>query len=140
MRTLLPRPEDTQAFGAAYAGGLRPGDVVLLFGPLGAGKTTLVGGLATGLGVAEGVVSPTYTLLEVYGGRWPVYHFDFYRLSDPAELRTIDPREYYDLGITIMEWPERIQKLWPVRRHELRLGFVADGRWVEATPPEATSA
>ena len=133
MKTLLSRTEDTVAFGVSFAGRLERGDVVLLFGPLGAGKTTLASGLASGLGVSEGVVSPTYTILEVYEGRFPVYHFDFYRLADPAELRAIDPREYYDLGITIMEWPERIRELWPARRHELRLGFDEASRWVEAT-------
>jgi tRNA threonylcarbamoyladenosine biosynthesis protein TsaE len=135
VRTVLPRAEDTVAFGTAYASRLVRGDVVLLFGPLGAGKTTMVSGLAAGLGVTESVVSPTYTLLEVYEGRWPVHHFDFYRLADPQELRTIDPREYYDLGVTIMEWPERIEALWPRRRHEMRLGFDPAGRWVDVTPP-----
>jgi tRNA threonylcarbamoyladenosine biosynthesis protein TsaE len=79
-----------------------------------------------------GVVSPTYTILEVYDGRVPVFHFDFYRLSGPDELRTLDPREYYDQGVTIMEWPERMEPLWPTFRHELRLGFDPVGRWVEA--------
>lgn len=135
MKTRLARTEDTVAFGAEYAGSLAEGDVVLLFGPLGAGKTTLAGGLARGLGVSEGVVSPTYTLLEVYAGRCTIFHFDFYRLSDPSELRTFDPREYYDQGITIMEWPERIRALWPARRHELYLGYDSGGRWVEVVPP-----
>jgi tRNA threonylcarbamoyladenosine biosynthesis protein TsaE len=132
VRVPLPRLEDTVAYGKSYAAPLAKGDVVLLFGPLGAGKTTLASGLAAGLGVARGVVSPTYTILEVYDGRFPVFHFDFYRLSGPDELRTLDPREYYDQGVTIMEWPERMEPLWPTFRHELRLGFDPVGRWVEA--------
>ena len=140
MKTHLPSVEATVAFGVSYAERLERGDVVLLFGPLGAGKTTLATGLASGLGVADHVVSPTYTILEVYDGKWPVYHFDFYRLSDPAELRAVDPREYYDAGITIMEWPERIREFWPARRHELRLGFDATSRWVEAVSPQRISA
>lgn len=139
MRQVLARTEDTTAFGTSYAAGLQRGDVVLLFGPLGAGKTTLVTGLARGLGVKESVVSPTYTLLEIYEGRWPVYHFDFYRLDNPEQLRTVDPREYYDSGITIMEWPERIRELWPSRRHELSLGFDPAGRWIETRSPEQNS-
>jgi tRNA threonylcarbamoyladenosine biosynthesis protein TsaE len=127
MCTTLESPEATIAWGRNLARTLSPGDVILLFGPLGAGKTTLVGGLAEGLGYSGPVVSPTYTILEVYEGKCPLYHFDFYRIESPAQLRAIDPREYYDQGITFMEWPERIEALWPRRRREIRIEY--EGRW-----------
>ena len=128
MCTTLESPEATIAWGRNLARSLSPGDVVLLFGPLGAGKTTLVSGLAEGLGYPGPVVSPTYTLLEVYAATCTLYHFDFYRIESPDELRAIDPREYYDQGITCMEWPERIEALWPVRRREIRIEYDGDRR------------
>jgi tRNA threonylcarbamoyladenosine biosynthesis protein TsaE len=133
MGGVLSSPEATIAWGRHLAASLVPGDVILLFGPLGAGKTTLVSGLAAGLGYTGHVVSPTYTILEVYSARCPLYHFDFYRIDSPEELRAIDPREYYDQGITCMEWPERIKTLWPQRRREIRIEYAGDQRTIHDT-------
>ena len=120
--TLVLRDEaETVAWGRKLGGTLSRGDVVLLFGELGAGKTTLVRGVAEALGYAGPVLSPTYTLLEIYEARLPIYHFDFYRIADVRELRAVDPREYYDAGVTLMEWPERVQPLWPTPRLEIEL-------------------
>ncbi len=128
MNASLSHADDTRAWGRGFAARLNAGDVVLLFGPLGVGKTTLVVGICEGLGVHGDVLSPTYTLLETYEGRLSVYHFDFYRIDGSNELRATDPREYYRDGVTLMEWPERVRDLWPRARWEIRLAFAAGGR------------
>ena len=79
--------EETEALGAELAVRLRPGDVVAYTGDLGAGKTAFTRGIARGLGIPEGVTSPTFTIVNEYeGGRLPLFHFDLYRLGDPEEL------------------------------------------------------
>jgi tRNA threonylcarbamoyladenosine biosynthesis protein TsaE len=140
MSIHLAAASDTEQWGETFAGELTRGDVVLLFGPLGAGKTTLVRGLARGLGFAGDVVSPTFTILEVYAGTWPIYHFDFYRMADATEVRAADPREYYEAGVTLIEWPERIQDWWPRARTELTLRFEGDARVLDTRRVEADAA
>jgi tRNA threonylcarbamoyladenosine biosynthesis protein TsaE len=84
--------EETRKLGERLAEGVRPGDVILLEGPLGAGKSELARGIARGLGVEETVTSPSFTILNVYtSGRIPLYHFDWYRLESEEEL--------YELGM-----------------------------------------
>ncbi|MBA2278337.1 MAG: tRNA (adenosine(37)-N6)-threonylcarbamoyltransferase complex ATPase subunit type 1 TsaE [Chloroflexia bacterium] len=101
--------------GAALGRQLQRGDVVLLHGDLGAGKTTLAQGIAAALDVAGPVQSPTFTLAAEYDARLPdstpvrLYHLDLYRLTDPAELESIGYEEYITPpdGVTVIEWPER---------------------------------
>ncbi len=100
---------DTVALGSRLAAVLTPGMLVFLQGDLGAGKTTLCRGLMGGLGHTGAVKSPTYTLVEPYDNTVPpVYHFDLYRLVDPAELDGIGLRDYLDSDhLCLVEWPER---------------------------------
>ena len=101
-------PQATQELAASLAGRLRCGDVILLRGDLGAGKTEFVKGLAKHLGATEPVTSPTFSLLNVYQGSMPIYHFDLYRLQVPEELAGIGFDEFaYGKGLTIVEWADR---------------------------------
>lgn len=92
--------------GRRLASALAPGDRVLLSGVLGAGKTTLVKGIAEGLGYKGNVTSPTFTLMNIYAGACPIYHIDFYRL-DNVEDEDVDWDEhFYGDGVTLIEWPD----------------------------------
>lgn len=99
---------ETTAAGRAFASRLEPGAVVLIDGPLGAGKTAFVRGLAEGLGAApEAVSSPTFTLIQEYdGGRLRLFHADLYRLTE-AEAEDLGLSETGDAGVLAVEWPDR---------------------------------
>jgi len=100
--------EQTRRLGAILGGLLVPGDVVLLHGELGAGKTAFTQGIGRGLGVAATVNSPTFTILKEYAGRLPLYHFDLYRIEDPGELETLGFADYFaGDGVSVIEWAER---------------------------------
>lgn len=100
-------PEHTRRFGIGLGKAAMPGDVILLRGPFGAGKTTLVQGVGAALGVKGHVTSPSFTLINEYEGRIPLYHVDLFRLNDlDIEIeQAIDSYEGGD-GLTIVEWPD----------------------------------
>jgi len=102
-------PEETREFAAQLARKLQVGDVVLLFGDLGAGKTTFVQGLARGLGVPEEcyVQSPTFALINEYPGSVPLFHVDLYRL-EPEDVYDLGLEELLERGILVIEWSERL--------------------------------
>ena len=104
----LPAEADTLALGRMLATGVAPGMVIYLIGELGAGKTTLARGLLRGLGYQGKVKSPTFTLVELYEfSRLYLYHFDFYRFSNPQELGEAGFREYFNpQSVCLVEWPE----------------------------------
>ncbi|HEX8660950.1 MAG TPA: tRNA (adenosine(37)-N6)-threonylcarbamoyltransferase complex ATPase subunit type 1 TsaE [Brevundimonas sp.] len=105
----LPDAAATARLGAAIAPRLKPGETVLLYGPLGMGKSTLARGLIRALtGPDEDVPSPTFTLVQFYESDPPVAHFDLYRLSRPGEAAEIGLDEALDDGCAIIEWPERL--------------------------------
>ena len=106
---------ETRALGEKLSGSLRPGDVVVLEGELGAGKSELARGIAQGLGVRETVTSPSFTILNVYeSGRCPLYHFDWYRLESEDELYELGMDEYLGGdGIAVVEWAERCPEAVP---------------------------
>lgn len=105
----LADAEATTALGRAVAPRLEPGEAVLLYGPLGMGKSTLARGLIRALaGEHEDVPSPTFTLVQFYETGPPIAHFDLYRLSRPEEAFEIGLDEALDVGAALIEWPERL--------------------------------
>ncbi len=111
MQFLSESPARTEAFGAALAAHLRPGDVIAFRGDLGAGKTALTRGIAAGLGIQESVTSPTYTIVNEYlSGRLPLFHFDMYRLHSADDLFDIGWEDYLERGgVCAVEWSENVQ-------------------------------
>ena len=107
--------EATRQLGEVLAHYLQPGDVIVLDGSLGAGKTQFVQGVAKGLGIEEPVTSPTFNILQVYhGGRIPLYHFDLYRLNDSEELEDIGYFETLEGdGVSLIEWGKRFPNAMP---------------------------
>lgn len=117
--------EQTRQWGQKLAVELKRGDLVALYGDLGAGKTVLAQGICRGLGVKETVSSPTFTLVHEYRGRCPVFHFDFYRLSSLREAEDLDLEYYREReGISIVEWPERAESILPEKRIDIIIGTV----------------
>jgi tRNA threonylcarbamoyladenosine biosynthesis protein TsaE len=123
----------TQRIGARLGELLAAGDVVLLEGPLGSGKTLLTHGIAQGLGISEYITSPSFTLINEYwpketGGRLPLYHIDLYRLGDAAkEASALGIEEYlYGDGVTVVEWAERAAEVLPAEHLLIRMSIVAE--------------
>lgn len=108
---------------------LMSGDVLLLYGDLGAGKTTFVQYLAQALGVGEDqyVSSPSFALLHEYTGNMPIFHMDLYRLTDEEEVETAGLSEYFDSpGLILVEWPQRLATLLPDTRLEIHINIQED--------------
>lgn len=138
-RLTSPDAGTTRAIGAALARAAKPGDVLCLWGDLGAGKTQLAKGFGAGLGVRDTVTSPSFVLMAEYEGRLPMFHIDLYRLDGPDEViggGLLDEREAQ--GVTLIEWPERLGSALPERRVDVRIGGSGDGPrdlWIGATHP-----
>ncbi|HXG23363.1 MAG TPA: tRNA (adenosine(37)-N6)-threonylcarbamoyltransferase complex ATPase subunit type 1 TsaE [Chthonomonadales bacterium] len=130
MRTYTTRTsEETRSLATTLGALLGPGDVILLCGELGAGKTTFVQGLAEGLGVRMEVTSPTFTLLQEYAGaRLPLFHFDAYRIERPAEIADLGFDEYLERGgVVVVEWAERLGWLTPEEYLWVNIVLCPDG-------------
>ncbi len=134
---ILPTAADTRELGRRLAGVLLPGDLVLLNGPLGAGKTVLTQGIASGLGVPGRVTSPTFVLARVHrGGRVPLVHVDAYRLSSVAEVDDLDLEATMAESVTVVEWGGDLAHGLADSHLDLRLERPAgaDGRTAELRP------
>lgn len=119
---------ETRTLGERLASSLQPGDVLLLLGDMGVGKSELTRGIARGLGIQGPVASPTFTILQVYDeGHIPLYHFDWYRLESADELYEMGMDEYLGGdGIAIIEWPSQCPEAIPPCRLEITLTPLAD--------------
>jgi tRNA threonylcarbamoyladenosine biosynthesis protein TsaE len=119
---VLPEPQDTRALGAALAELVRSGDLVVLVGPLGAGKTALTQGLGDGLGVREPVTSPTFVIARVHtGGRVPLVHVDAYRLGSVADVDDLDLDASTEESVTVVEWGQGLVEQLAEEHLEVRL-------------------
>jgi tRNA threonylcarbamoyladenosine biosynthesis protein TsaE len=119
--------EQTHRLGARLGELLAAGDVLVLSGTLGAGKTVFAQGVAVGLGVDDPVTSPTFTLVHEHQGRLPFYHVDLYRIEGDAEAAGLGLEDYaYGDGVTLVEWGERASRLLPPERLEITFRPIAD--------------
>jgi tRNA threonylcarbamoyladenosine biosynthesis protein TsaE len=124
---LTPSAEATRSLGVSLGLQARGGDFVACCGPLGAGKTTFIQGFAEGIGVGPEayVRSPTFTLVHEYQGRFPLYHFDFYRLSQATEVEAIGFEEYCRPdAVVIVEWADKFPELLPKHRLDMYIEIV----------------
>ena len=119
--------EQTLAFAIQYAKTLRAGDVVLLDGDMGAGKTVFAKGIAEGLGIEEEVTSPTYAYMNDYDGR--LFHYDCYRIESVAQAENLGLADYFDMGgICLIEWSQNIASLLPKTVKRVRIKKIDENK------------
>ncbi len=119
---------ETESIGREFAKTLKQGDIVAMFGDLGAGKTTFAKGIVSYLAPEERVTSPTFTLMREYEGIFPVYHFDMYRISGYDELYSTGYFDFAGKGLCIIEWSENIIDYIDEKAIKVYLEPVDDGR------------
>ncbi len=130
-------PGETIALGRTLGGKTDSGTLICLYGELGSGKTTLVKGIAEGLGITEKITSPSYLLMKKYGDELSLFHIDLFRINSPDEAievgiddHLIDPE-----GVVAVEWAERIKKILPEDRIDVRLQFEGEKRKIKIGTP-----
>lgn len=109
LKTVTGSPIQTEELGTKIASVLKGREMIALFGDLGAGKTAFTRGLCAGLGIKDGVCSPTFAIVNAYSGRYPVYHFDMYRINNEDDLFATGYYDYIGSGVIIIEWSENIE-------------------------------
>ena len=131
---------ETEAFGHSLADQVRAGDVIALYGTLGAGKTTLARGILRGLGHEGDVGSPTFPIVQTYeppDTRLPAWHVDLFRIEEASELDELGLDEVREEGVRLIEWPERLPWLWP---ESLKLTLTTTGSGGRALTAEVPPA
>ena len=120
-------PERTQRFGVSIGELALPGDIFLLVGGLGTGKTCLTQGIAWGLGIKEYAVSPSFVLVRELYGRLPLYHIDLYRLDDTEEIAELGLDDYlYGNGVCVVEWAEKGLFVLPTEHLLIQISYLSD--------------
>ena len=127
IRVRCDTEADTRALGRRLASLLGAGDVVLLAGPLGAGKTVLASGIGEGLGIDDRVVSPSFVLVRRYRGLMEMVHADLYRLGSSAEVEDLDLLSEAEDGVLVVEWGEAAEQCFPEEHLVVRLAAADDG-------------
>lgn len=130
MKIISESKKDTLNLGKIISKNLKAGDIICLYGNLGAGKTVLAKGLAHNLGIKEDkVISPTFVLIRQYQGKLPIYHFDLYRLKDSQEISDLGYEEYfYGNGLSVIEWPDRLGCLLPKEFLKIELKVISENK------------
>jgi tRNA threonylcarbamoyladenosine biosynthesis protein TsaE len=126
-RIVSADPATTTSLGRALAGAARAGDLICLWGDLGAGKTHLAKAIGAGLGVPDTIASPSFILMAEYAGRLPLFHIDLYRLADASDALAgglIDDRQ--TTGLTVVEWPDRMADVLPAARVDVVIEGAGD--------------
>lgn len=115
--------EETYEIGVEIGKAAKPGEIYVLSGKLGAGKTTFAQGFARGLSIFEHINSPTFTIVKSYEtGRMPFHHFDVYRIGGVEEMEELGYEEYFfGEGVCLIEWPERIREIIPLDRRQVKI-------------------
>lgn len=127
MCMIFKSEEETLAWAEEFGKSLKPGDMVALYGNLGAGKTVISRGICKGLGFEGSVCSPTYTILHEYPNNPPLYHFDLYRLEPGAELYEVGfDHDYLSKGVTLIEWPERLENQTEDVTHIINIEIISE--------------
>lgn len=127
LRTATSDPDQTRELAAIFSTLVEDGDLVVLTGDMGAGKTCFTQGLARGLGIEGRVTSPTFTLANTYDGRLVLNHLDVYRLEDPSETMDLDLPEMLEAGVTVIEWGGQIDAVLPAERLEIEIRWPDNG-------------
>ena len=124
LTIITKSPEDTQKLGKEISKLIKPGDLLAFYGELGAGKTCLIQGISQGLEVKDYVVSPSFTIINEYKGKIPVYHFDLFRLINIEEIIDLGYEEYfYGEGLSVIEWAKKIEKFLPKDHLKINIQF-----------------
>lgn len=117
LKYITESAEETSKIGEQLGKLLVKGNIICLSGDLGAGKTAFTQGIAKGMGVEDYVTSPTYTIINEYAGRLPLYHFDVYRLNDVEEMYELGYEEYFfGDGVVVLEWADIVREIIPGER------------------------
>jgi tRNA threonylcarbamoyladenosine biosynthesis protein TsaE len=127
MNLLSKSPEETQRLGIELGRIAQPGDLFMLVGELGAGKTCLTQGIAWGLDIAGYATSPTFVVINQYMGRLPLYHIDLYRLDSIEEVVDIGLDDYlYGNGVSVVEWADKAMNVLPPEHLLVEINYVSD--------------
>lgn len=126
QKFITESPEQTEELAARLAQTLEGTEVIALFGGLGAGKTAFTRGLAAGLGIDDGVSSPTFALVNEYSGKYTVYHFDMYRVHAWDDLYSTGFFDYEGQGIMVIEWSENIVDYLPEQHMTIRIETLSE--------------
>ncbi len=130
MESTVSSQEELISLGRWFGEGLTGNEIIALQGPLGAGKTTFVKGIAEAIGISEIIISPSFVLLREYeSGKFPLFHFDWYRIDASREVEKIGYWDYIEMdGIKIIEWPNKFPNLVPDDAKWIKIEMLEDGR------------